>query len=283
MKNLKQIFKILPLFFGVILAWGLVFYFNTRDVNARVGDECAYDSDCERANRETCVGANDDVDPPTTGICEGPSDEEARLRAELGDSCNINSDCTEGLVCRSGTCDRPTGNDPADVINGGGSICTDDNDCSGSLECISGTCVNRTGGGASCTDNEDCSGGLECINNICGGSNRNNNNPSSSSNYGLDSVPSELPRDDIATVIVRIISYITGAVGIILLVMLIYGGVMYMTSAGNEEQAGKAKKVLTYAIIGIIIVALSFAITQFIVSALTGSGGGSLGSGSSGS
>jgi len=94
----------------------------------------------------------------------------------------------------------------------------------------------------------------------------------SSGEYGLDQVPDELPRDDIAAVIVRIINYVVGLVGIILLVMLIYGGVMYMTSAGNEDQAGKAKKVLTYAIIGIVIVAFSFLITQFIVGALTGSG-----------
>jgi hypothetical protein len=94
-----------------------------------------------------------------------------------------------------------------------------------------------------------------------------------SGGYGLDQVPSELPRDDIAVIIVRVISYITGAVGIILLVMLIYGGVLYMTSAGSEDQAKKAKSVLTYAIIGIVIVALSFAITQFIVGALTGGSG----------
>ena len=71
--------------------------------------------------------------------------------------------------------------------------------------------------------------------------------PNSSSNYGLDSVPSELPRDNIVAVIMRIIRYVIGLVGILLLIMLIYGGVMYMTSAGNEEQAKKAKNVLTYA------------------------------------
>jgi len=105
----------------------------------------------------------------------------------------------------------------------------------------------------------------------------------SSGGYGLDQVPSELPRDDIATIIVRIVNYVVGLVGIILLVMLIYGGVMYMTSAGSEEQAKKAKSVLTYAIIGIVIIALSFLITQFIVSMLTGGGGNPPSGGGSGS
>ncbi|NQV00464.1 MAG: hypothetical protein HQ538_07025 [Parcubacteria group bacterium] len=105
---------------------------------------------------------------------------------------------------------------------------------------------------------------------------------SGSGGYGLELVPSELPRDDIAEIIIRIVRYVVGLVGIILFVMLVYGGVMYMTSAGNEEQIGKAKKVLTYAIIGIIIVAFSFLITEFIVSALTDSGGGAPSGGGSG-
>jgi len=147
--------------------------------------------------------------------------------------------------------------------------CDDDSDCTEEGQwCVSsgdgvgeGVCEDRE------TDDGDEDSDETGDNDGGGGSN------GSSGDYGLGQVPSELPRDDIATIIVRIIRYVIGLVGIILLVMLIYGGVMYMTSAGNEEQAGKAKQVLTYAIVGIVIVAFSFLITQFIVSALTGSTG----------
>lgn len=41
-----------------------------------------------------------------------------------------------------------------------------------------------------------------------------------------------------------------------------------MTAAGNEEQVGKAKKLLTAAIIGLIIVLSAYAISYFVISKL---------------
>ena len=89
--------------------------------------------------------------------------------------------------------------------------------------------------------------------------------------------------------VTRIISIIIGIIGVLLLVLLIYGGVLYATSAGGE-QIETAKKVLTYAIIGIIIVALSFAITNYVIVGLFaddyqppgGSGTGGTGTGGTG-
>jgi len=42
-----------------------------------------------------------------------------------------------------------------------------------------------------------------------------------------------------------------------------------MTAAGNDDQVGKAKKILIQAIIGIIIVTASYAISAFVISAVT--------------
>lgn len=42
--------------------------------------------------------------------------------------------------------------------------------------------------------------------------------------------------------------------GGIALIVIVYGGISYMTSGGNEEQAKKAKKILIYGIIGAAIV-----------------------------
>lgn len=41
---------------------------------------------------------------------------------------------------------------------------------------------------------------------------------------------------------------------------VIYSGVMIMTSQGDPQKLGKAKKTLLYAIIGVILVVLSYAI-----------------------
>lgn len=53
--------------------------------------------------------------------------------------------------------------------------------------------------------------------------------------------------------------------GIAFLILFLIGGLQYLTSAGNEEQAGKAKKLLLDAIIGLIIVLGSWAIGTFIL------------------
>jgi hypothetical protein len=95
-----------------------------------------------------------------------------------------------------------------------------------------------------------------------------------SGNFGLDSVPDVVPKDELSEIIVRVVQYVLGFVGVILFVMIIYGGILYMTAAGNEEQAKKAKSVLTYAIIGIVIIAFAFIIAEFVINALSGGEGG---------
>lgn len=49
-------------------------------------------------------------------------------------------------------------------------------------------------------------------------------------------------------------------VAVIAVAAVLYGGVLYMTSQGDPEKLAKAKKALLYAIIGIFLVALSWAI-----------------------
>lgn len=55
--------------------------------------------------------------------------------------------------------------------------------------------------------------------------------------------------------------------GFVATVMVIYGGILYVTSAGNDENVGKAKKILLYAVVGIVIILLSFALVNTILGA----------------
>ena len=57
-----------------------------------------------------------------------------------------------------------------------------------------------------------------------------------------------------------IVKWILGIVVSLAILFLIIGGLMYITSAGNEEQATKAKKVILYAILGLGIIVLSYSI-----------------------
>ncbi|MFB6181668.1 MAG: Mbov_0395 family pilin-like conjugal transfer protein [Candidatus Magasanikbacteria bacterium] len=69
-------------------------------------------------------------------------------------------------------------------------------------------------------------------------------------------------------VIGNIINIFLGLLGIIALVMIVYGGYKIMTSGGNEEKVEEGKRTLINATIGLIIIMASFAIVNFVVNAL---------------
>lgn len=56
--------------------------------------------------------------------------------------------------------------------------------------------------------------------------------------------------------------YIVGAVSVL---MLIYGGIRYTISAGNPEDVKNAKNTVLYAIVGIVVSLLAYAIVNFVI------------------
>lgn len=70
---------------------------------------------------------------------------------------------------------------------------------------------------------------------------------------------------DVAVIVGRVIQTVLGIIGIIFTVLIIFGGILYMTAAGNQEQVTKARTLLRDSIIGLAIIITSFAITEFIV------------------
>lgn len=73
---------------------------------------------------------------------------------------------------------------------------------------------------------------------------------------------------DIREGIMTIISYLLGFLGIIAIIIILYGGFVWLTSAGNEEKVGQAKKIITAGIIGLVIVFISYAIASFVITQL---------------
>ncbi|MCX6744587.1 MAG: pilin [Candidatus Parcubacteria bacterium] len=86
-----------------------------------------------------------------------------------------------------------------------------------------------------------------------------------------------------AQIAATIIQILLGLLGIVFVILMIYGGVLYMTSTGEAKKVEHAKNVIVYAVIGVVIIALAYALTTFIVGAILRasleSGGGSEGLG----
>ncbi|PLX26788.1 hypothetical protein C0583_05830 [Candidatus Parcubacteria bacterium] len=75
--------------------------------------------------------------------------------------------------------------------------------------------------------------------------------------------------DSVEPMIATIIRFALSFLGVIFLVLAIYGGFLWMTARGNESQIEKAKSLLTAAIVGMIIVVASYALSAFVIENLT--------------
>lgn len=77
--------------------------------------------------------------------------------------------------------------------------------------------------------------------------------------------------------VLQVITLLLLLVGSLAVVFLIVGGYRYVMAAGNEEAAESAKKTITHAILGLVIVILSFAIIAIISRILIGGQSGVFG------
>jgi len=86
-------------------------------------------------------------------------------------------------------------------------------------------------------------------------------------------VPDALFGDSgIITTITNVLLFIAGALAVI---MIIFGGLRYVTSAGNSSSITAAKNTIIYAIVGLIIAFLAYAVVNFVLSSVTtGASGG---------
>lgn len=83
-----------------------------------------------------------------------------------------------------------------------------------------------------------------------------------------DGMPAELI--GATGVFTRIANTVLFAVGIISVIMLIVGGLRYVVSGGDSKKVTDAKNTIMYAIIGLIIAILSYAIVNFVINAVGG-------------
>jgi PKD repeat protein len=79
-----------------------------------------------------------------------------------------------------------------------------------------------------------------------------------------------------------IVNFALSFLGLAATVMVIYGGILYVMSRGDEEMAGNGKKTITYAVIGIVIILGSFALVNTVIGSGGGGSGETLGGGAEG-
>jgi hypothetical protein len=74
--------------------------------------------------------------------------------------------------------------------------------------------------------------------------------------------------DDFTLLAINASRIVMGFVGTLALLMFVYGGVLYLVSAGSSETVKKATNILIAAIIGLVIVFTSFIIIKFVLKSM---------------
>jgi hypothetical protein len=70
-------------------------------------------------------------------------------------------------------------------------------------------------------------------------------------------------------VIRQVVNILSSIVGVVAVIMIIWGGFKYVTSGGDSANVSGAKSTILYAIVGLIVVALAQAIVRFVLDRAT--------------
>lgn len=108
-------------------------------------------------------------------------------------------------------------------------------------------------GAVSAQDGADATAGLACGANF---------------DLDIDGDGCEVSEDDagrIQEIVILLVNILSVIVGIVAVIMIIYGGFKYITSGGDSGNVSTAKNTIIYAIIGLVIVALAQFIVHFVL------------------
>lgn len=190
--------------------------------------------------------------------------------------------CASGQVC----CDpKPAASFPG--TQGIGATCTENSDCA-SNNCVDTACASsstRTKGvGDLCVSSDECPEGAMCVaesdsaNNLktcklTGSSTPPATPPATTpsgggetgSGWSLDSISGfGLPSGSILGIISGILVWLLSALGILGVIGFTISGIMYLTSTGDEDMIERAKKAMTWSIVGVIVGLIGVVIIQAI-------------------
>lgn len=82
--------------------------------------------------------------------------------------------------------------------------------------------------------------------------------------------PTGISESNINTYIANVVAALLAIIALLFFILMVYAGVRWFTSRGEEEYVNKARKTLIGSVIGIIIVASAYALSTFVTSRISG-------------
>ena len=74
----------------------------------------------------------------------------------------------------------------------------------------------------------------------------------------------------LSQIAMNVLNFLLGISGVLALIMLVIGGIMYLTSAGDEDRIASGKKIFTYSVIGVVVIFSSMVLVKQIAKLITG-------------
>jgi hypothetical protein len=93
---------------------------------------------------------------------------------------------------------------------------------------------------------------------------------------GADQAVDLFGASGIFTTVTNVMLFIVGAISVI---MVVIGGLRYVVSGGNSGNITTAKNTILYAIVGLIVAIMAYAIINFVIGSFVPGAGGSIGGG----
>lgn len=87
---------------------------------------------------------------------------------------------------------------------------------------------------------------------------------------------------DLMKTVQTILNVVVGVLGVVAVAVVIFGGVLYVTSTGETAKLARAKNTILYGIVGLVVAMLAFAIINFVLASVFGGNAGGTGGGTGG-
>lgn len=95
-----------------------------------------------------------------------------------------------------------------------------------------------------------------------------NGTPKDCLNKGVNEIDSGTSPDKLTDLVKNVVNILLFIVGVAAVVMIIIGGLRYVTSSGDSSQVTAAKNTVLYSVVGLVVAALAYAIVNFVVDKL---------------
>ena len=79
---------------------------------------------------------------------------------------------------------------------------------------------------------------------------------------------SQIAKNDNLMGTLQLVVVIVGVIGFVAVIMMIMGGISFVTSQGDAGKVSKARNTILYGVVGLIVALLAFAIVNFVLTSV---------------